>query len=201
LRASGSVDAAVNSYGKALAWRHLPGNPHSDVKSLARFLHGIFSRAETSISEIVQRIQTPLDGETLFQRADLLNDLLATMGGRGAVAEFDWMAKAFAGDDFMETARAYAILQTSVRGARGAAARDICAWLEQKKRDDERFKDVPLADMMQKMAQLLLLNSDLEAARSNFLKQEVKAGTVEKGEEEVVIGGIRVPRKKEAVSQ
>jgi len=155
--------------------------------------------------ELMHRLETPVAGEAFTFRATLLEELLRSCKPKTAMADYDATVDALGPlGRFEELAHSYAGLITVLRPAgRNASvlAHQTLDWLQAQHEANPDGSSV--SDMMMDLCASLLIRADLEAAKTNLVrheetkrKQRNGQATIQAGEDEVNVGGIKVKVRK-----
>src|SRR5205807_2167848 len=123
------------------------------------------ARSDEEALDLVTRLRKPVGSTTLADRARLIHSLspreydemVATLEPTG---QFDALAPAYAG--------LVAVLGKSRH--QGVKVSELMAWMREQQKQDQ-FPDVPLAEVMDHLGSILLLNSDLAACKNQLLQQ------------------------------
>jgi hypothetical protein len=97
------------------------------------------------------------------------------------------------GESLSECVARFLALLSACRGKDAPRdARETFAWIAENCRNGQ-FGSKSVDEVTAMLVESLLLDPDPAAARNRALSGEKKSGTVEKQDEYVIIGGIRVP--------
>lgn len=163
------------------------------------------ARKAEQLDALFERVHTPVGAEDLPFRTAMLDQLVSTVGPNGAVADYDAAVQMLKPDGAFESmGPSYAAFLAMLRRMRidgRSRGPETLAWLKELHAADP--DGTPVADMLMDLNISLLLKADFDAARSALLAREEtrrKArngqGRIDKGEDEVAIGGIKVKVRK-----
>lgn len=193
-----SNDIDVLDAFKDLKARHA-SNP-DEMRLFTRIVGGLESYKATTDARAA--LDRPVDSEVLSSRESAFFQLVDTdkrhgRSGREAIAEYTTVLEHRpGGESLAEATSRMAALLSAVRGEKASdQACDAFTFVT------DSISNGPLAgrspsEVTANLIETLLLNGDLDTAKNRVLSDPKKSGSVDRQEDYVVIGGIKVPVQK-----